>query len=39
MKWTPEVYNKLYIDDSGPESLFFWYNDILRQINKTANEK
>ncbi len=30
MKWTPEILNNLYVDNSGLESLFFWYNDILK---------
>lgn len=37
MKWIPDVLNKLYMDSSDSEGLFFWYNDILRQISDNAN--
>ncbi len=34
MKWTPEILNKLYLDDFDSSGLFFWYNEILRQLQK-----
>ena len=38
MKWTPNILENLYIDNSDSHSLFFWYNEILEQRCLSNNQ-
>lgn len=35
--WSPDVIGKLYLDDEGYESLWFWYNDTKEVTKKVKN--
>lgn len=38
MKWTPDVLNDLYVDNSDSQSLFFWYNGFLEKVCNNNNQ-
>jgi len=39
MNWNPDTFDKMYLDDFDKKGLFFWYNEILRQVSLSNQEK